>query len=147
MVTNFFHADAKRVMKYLEIDNLILAMSGLIANYLYPFLMPIKSFLILTIALVACDTITGIMAADKRGEKISSKGIRRTVQKIVAYFIAILLAEGMRIVFMREVQVPYFIALIIAIAEFKSNIENIEHVSGHSIWDMLKSKMKINEKG
>lgn len=137
----------KKVMKYLELDNIILAISGMVVNYIYPFMLPIKSFLILTLALVACDTITGIMAAERRGEKVSSKGIRRTLEKIIAYFIAILLSEGMRVVFMNEVQVPYFVALIIAIAEFKSNIENIEHISGHSIWQMLKSKMKINEKG
>lgn len=136
----------RKIMKYLELDNIILALSWMVVNYVYPFMMPIKSFLYLTLALVACDTITGIMAAERRGEKISSKGIRRTIQKIVAYFIAILLSEGMRVVFMRDVQVPYFIALIIAIAEFKSNIENVEHISGHSIWAMLKSKMKLNEK-
>ncbi len=137
----------KKIMKYLELDNIILATMGMIVNYVVPFVLPVKGFLMLTLALVFCDTITGIMAAEKRGEKISSKGIRRTIEKIIAYFIVILLSEGFRIVFMPDIGVPYFISLIISIAELKSNIENVEDISGHSIWETLKKKIGLNEKG
>ena len=140
----FFHAE-RRLMKYFEFENLLAGWVALLLNTVFPFLFPIREFLFLTLCLVACDTITGVMAAAKRGEKITSRGIRSTVEKIIAYFIAILLSEGIRITFIPDISIPYFIAFIIAIAEFKSNIENIEHISGLNIWQQIVEKIKPNK--
>lgn len=140
----YFHAERK-IMEYLKFENLLAGWFALLLNTIFPFLFPIREFLILTIALVACDTITGIMAAKRRKEPITSRGIRRTVEKITAYFIAILCAEGMRVTFIPEISIPYFVAFIIAIAEFKSNIENVEHISGINIWQQIMDKFKINK--
>lgn len=137
----FFH-DGRKIMKYLEIENLILSWVALCFHTLYPYILPVRSFLILTLCLVVCDTITGIMAARKAGDKITSKGIRQTVTKTTAYFIAILLSEGMRITFIPDISIPYFIAFIIAIAEFKSNIENVEKIGDMKIWDLIKNKLQ-----
>lgn len=131
----------RKIMKYLEFENLVVSAVATIIKILFPFIFPIKGFLIITIALVACDLVTGIMAAIKRGEKPSSKGIRTTVHKMTAYFIAILLAEGIRVVFVPEISIPYFVAFIIAVAEFKSNIENIEQITNISIWAQIKAKL------
>lgn len=107
------------------------------------FISPLMPFLILTIALVFCDTYSGVKAARKRGEIIVSNGLRRTIEKMVLYFMAILLAEGMRGVFqipnlpMTEVTITYIVAASIALIEFKSNIENIESVTGAKIWTYI----------
>jgi len=140
----FFQA-GRKIMKYLEIDNLLLSWVALVFHTLYPFIFPVQEFLILTLCLVICDAFTGILAAKKQGQKITSGGIRQTVSKITAYFIAILLSEGMRVTFIPEISIPYFVAFIIAIAEFKSNIENVEKIGSISIWRQIIEKFKPNK--
>lgn len=127
---------------YKILDNLWLGATALVVQYIYPFIFPVKGFLIFTGAVVLCDTVTGILAAHKRGEPISSKGMRRTITKIIIYFIAILLAEGMRVTFVPGVSIPYAVAFVIATTEFKSNIENIESISGISLWATITSTIK-----
>jgi hypothetical protein len=74
-----------------------------IGGWLLSKIIPISPFLIFTVILVFCDLVTGIIAAKNRKEKITSFKIRRTVVKIVLYFIAILLAEGMRDIFIKQI--------------------------------------------
>jgi phage-related holin len=50
--------------------------------------------LIFTIFVVFADMATGIMAARKEQQKVNSKGLYRTTEKIVVYFVSILIFEG-----------------------------------------------------
>lgn len=113
-----------------------------LAGWLTSFVLPIAPFLAFTVFLVLCDLFTGTKAARVRNEKINSRGLRRTVEKILLYFIAILASEGMRLVFMEPIPVSYVTAFAIAITEFKSNIENIETVTGANVWSYLKDRIK-----
>lgn len=106
------------------------------------FVVPTSPFLIFTIVLVFCDLYTGTRAARKRNEVIHSRGLRRTIDKIVLYFIAILLTEGMKKVFnldFGKFDITYLTAFAIALTEFKSNIENIQVVTGVNIWEKISS--------
>lgn len=86
------------------------------------------------------DFVTGILAAIKRKERVSSRGMRNTVVKIILYFIAILLSEGMVVVFkIPGHMLTYSVAFVIAVTEFRSNIENIESATGTSIWSAIKN--------
>lgn len=102
------------------------------------FLIPTTPFLGIMFFLVFADFVTGTRAAVSRGEKLTSKGFRRTVEKILLYFIAILASEGMRRVFMPAVPITYMTSLAIAVTEFKSNIENVESVTGVKIWATIR---------
>lgn len=102
------------------------------------FFVPIGPFFGIVLFLVVADLLTGIRAAVKRKERISSSGFRRTVEKIVLYCLAIFLSEGMKNVFMPFAPVTYITAFAIALTEFKSNIENIETVTGVNIWASIK---------
>ena len=121
---------------------------SLVGSWLLAFLLPVASFLTFTVVLVICDLITGVMAAHKRKEKIHSKGIRRTIAKIMVYFIAILLSEGlMKVYALPYINATYAVSIIISIAEFKSVIENVEIISNINIWSTLKklfTKTKMN---
>lgn len=110
-------------------------------GWITAFVLPISGFLIFTVFLVFCDLVTGTKAARFRKEQINSKGLRRTVEKILLYFIAILASEGMTYVFMKGVPLSYVTAFAIAITEFKSNIENIEAVTGVNIWKSIKDRI------
>lgn len=69
-------------------------MKSLLINVLMAlvvFIAPVKAALIAVLALTALDLVTGLLAANKRGEKITSSGLKRTVVKIMVYELVVLL--------------------------------------------------------
>lgn len=96
-------------------------------------LAPIKVALLCTVGLVLIDTVTGVLAARKRGEKLTSHGFRRVVAKVVVYGTGILtmnLAD--RFMGLGEL-VPHITSLataLVAIAELTSINENLGTLNG-----------------
>ena len=118
--------------------------AGLVA-WLVSFIMPISGFLIFVTALVVADLITGMVAARKRAERIRSERMRATVTKVAMYFIAILAARGMDVVFLMpkdlHLDLTWFIAAFIAVTEFKSLLENVEESTGVDLWTTVGRKL------
>jgi len=104
---------------------------------LFSFFLPIKHFLIFTIFVVFADTVTGILAAKKRGEKITSKGLYRTSQKVVVYFCGIMIFHGASITFQLPSQITYSVSFIIAATELFSISENIKSITGTNIGTII----------
>jgi uncharacterized membrane protein len=104
---------------------------------LFSFFLPIKHFLIFTIFVVFADTVTGIMAAKKRGEPITSKGLYRTSQKVVTYFCGIMIFHGASITFGLPSQITYSVSFIIAATELFSISENIKSITGTNIGTII----------
>ena len=97
---------------------------------LFSFFLPIKHFLIFTIFVVFADTITGILAAKKRKEPITSKGLYRTSQKILTYFCGIMIFHGASITFGLPSQIVYSVSFLISFTELYSISENIKVITG-----------------
>jgi phage-related holin len=131
----------RKFMKYIHIDFLTMLFSGL-GGVILNFVLPIAPFLTITFSLVVVDTITGISAAKKRAEKISSKGLSRTVEKVALYCVLLLVAQGVKLVFLPVVPITYIAAFAIMLTEFQSIVENVETVTGAKIWDFIKNKLK-----
>jgi phage-related holin len=121
------------------------------------FFAPVGSFIGVAFTLVIFDYFTGVQAAKKREEKLTSRGHFRSIQKFVMYSIAIISAELIRKVFfdglflLEYLRLTYFVALLIVITEFRSNIENIEAITGAKIWGKLIERFpalggKLNDK-
>ena len=104
---------------------------------IFSFIFPIKHFLIFTIFVVFADTVTGIMAARKRGEPITSKGLYRTSQKILTYFCGIMIFHGASITFQLPSQITYSVSFIIAATELFSISENIKSITGTNIGTII----------
>jgi uncharacterized membrane protein len=104
---------------------------------LFSFFLPIKHFLIFTIFVVFADTVTGIIAAKKRGEKITSKGLYRTSQKVVVYFCGIMIFHGASVTFGLPSQIVYSISFLIAFTELYSVSENIKSITGVNIGTII----------
>jgi len=104
---------------------------------IFSFFLPIKHFLIFTIFVVFADTITGIMAARKRGEPITSKGLYRTSQKVVVYFVGIMIFEGAKNTFSLPLNITYMVAFTIATTELYSISENIKSMTGVNIGTLI----------
>lgn len=102
-------------------------------GFVTSFFIPIKGFLLFTIFAVFADTITGIKAAKARKEKISSRGLYRTSEKVVVYFVAIMIFEGAKNTFSIPVPITYMVAFTIATTELFSIAENIRSITGVNI--------------
>ena len=109
--------------------------------YLAFFFTPIAPCLIGVGVLLFADVLTGIRAAKKRLETISSSKLSMTVNKIVFYALAIILSRLMETVFIDWLPLARLTAGYIAVVEFKSNIENIGEITEVDIWNYLKEKL------
>lgn len=103
---------------------------------------PIKATLIAVMALTMIDLVSGILAAIKLKQPITSSGLKRTIIKILAYEIVIMLG------FVTEqymtgdlIPIVKTLAGIIGITELKSVLENIGAITGIPVIDLLISKL------
>jgi uncharacterized membrane protein len=110
---------------------------SLCCGFIASFFIPIKGFLLFTVAVVFADTITGIKAARKEGQKISSKGLYRTTEKIVVYFVAILIFEGAKNTFTIPFPITYMVAMMISATELFSVAENIKRITGVELGTLI----------
>ena len=99
----------------------------------YPMMMAIGFFLV-------ADFITGIMAAKKRGEDISSKKMRPTITKGIGYMIAILVAHVFQQNFLTDIEVLKIVSGLIAFIEVKSLDENFRDITGKSLFKQFLKK-------
>jgi len=110
--------------------------------YVIFFFSPIGWTLVSIGVLVFSDVFTGIKAAKKRGDRIHSRTMSRTVSKIIFYTVAILLSRVMELAFIPWLPVAQLTSGYIAVVEFKSNMENISEVTGLDLWNHLKEKIE-----
>jgi len=104
------------------------------------FLLPIASFVLGSFVLVAIDHFTGLKSAKKAGEKITSEKMRRSIDKGLVYMLFIIAAHVIDIFFLRFPVSPisYIAALAVARVEFFSIDENVNKLTGVSIWKNIK---------
>lgn len=106
-------------------------------GWIFSFFIPIKGFLIFTVFVVFADMATGIMAARKEGQKINSKGLYRTTEKIVVYFVSILIFEGAKNTFSIPIPITYMCAMMIAATELFSIAENVKRITGVELGTLI----------
>ena len=108
------------------------ALTGAFLGAVLSFITPIAPFFWLAVGLVVLDTITGMTAARRRKEKISSKGFARLLSKIVVYMASIVACHGVEMV-LNVPNVTYLAVGAIAFTELMSVLENTRVVSGANI--------------
>lgn len=108
------------------------ALMGAFLGAALSFISPIAPFLWLAVGLVILDTVTGIIAAQKRKEKINSRGFARLLSKIVVYMGSILACHGVEAV-LHIPNVTYLAVGAIALTELMSVLENTRRVSGANV--------------
>lgn len=103
---------------------------------------PLKPVLLATFALVIADFITGVIAAYKRGEPITSSGFKRTVGKLLIFQAAIICAFITEIYLTGDLApVQKMVAAFIGLTELTSIAENLNSISGGSLLKALISKI------
>jgi phage-related holin len=96
--------------------------------------MPTAKWLVLVGFFVASDFVTGVFASIKRGEMFTSNKAFRSIPKFIVYGICVLIARFMEVYFISDFPAVKFISAFIAYIELKSINENIESITGHSIF-------------
>lgn len=103
---------------------------------------PVEGVLAAVLAMIAADLITGVLAAHKRGEKITSAGIRRTVTKFFVYEVAILLSFICEKYLMGStIPVVKLISGLVGATEIKSCLENLNEIGGGDLLKQVITKI------
>lgn len=105
-------------------------------------LAPIHAVIIATCIIVGVDLILGIWAARKRGEEITSAGLRRTITKILVYNL-VLITSFLVETYLIGGLIPLvkLAAGIIGLTEMKSILENANDISGENIFKSIIKKL------
>jgi hypothetical protein len=105
-------------------------------------LAPIKAVLVTVGILIIADAVTGMYAAKKRGEKISSAAMRRTLSKMMVYQGVVILGYLLEANLMDHLMpVAKIVASAIGMVEFKSILENANSIVGTNIFKAVISKL------
>ena len=110
------------------------------------FVVPIRPLLFLCGGLIILDTITGIRAARRRGEKPDSRKASRIIDKTVVYVSAILGCHAVEVVLKIPITMAYFATGAIAFTELFSILENTRKVTGTNIGAIIKRFVPQNMK-
>lgn len=103
-------------------------------------LAPIKPVMITVGILIISDLISGVWAAHKRGERITSAALGRTITKMVVYQTAVITGFLLqRYLLADALPVVNLVGGVIGMVEFKSFIENANSIVGG---DILKEVIK-----
>lgn len=105
-------------------------------------LAPIQAVIIAIVVVVFMDLILGLLAAVKRGDKITSAGLRRTVSKILVYQIAIITGFVCEKYLINSlIPLSSLISGIIGMVEMKSLLEHADELNGSPIFKTLVKKL------
>jgi hypothetical protein len=108
----------------------------------FAVLAPIHTILLTVGITIFGDLVTGVWAANKRGEKISSAGLRRTISKIVVYNLAIVLGFIIEKYLLGDIlPVSKIAAGLIGATEGLSIFENLNSISGNNVFKSLIDKL------
>lgn len=107
------------------------------------FLMPLKTVCIAIAVLTLVDLITGLLAAKKCKNPITSSGLKRTVAKLALYYAAVLLGfvAGQYLISPDLIPIEKLITTLIGAVELKSCLENLDIVSGGSFFKSIIDKL------
>lgn len=105
-------------------------------------LAPIHAVMISVGFLIVADLLTGMVAAHKRGEKISSAAMRRTISKILVYQLAVISGFLLEHYLMGDIMpVAKLVGGVIGMVEFKSILENSNTIVGTDIFKSILQKL------
>lgn len=102
---------------------------------------PIHGMFGASVALIVIDMITGMLAARKRGEAITSKRWRDTTAKFLTYNLGILSAFLIETYMVPGIPLVNLVAGVIALHEGKSISENLKEITGVDLLGAVVEKL------
>lgn len=108
---------------------------------------PVQHVMLVTLAMISIDLVTGILAAKKQNIPVSSAGLRRTISKLFIYELTI--AMGFLVeTYMTGSLIPIvkIITTFVGITELKSCMENLDTINGSSLLKAILDKLGSDNK-
>lgn len=103
---------------------------------------PIQAVLVTALVLVIADLVTGVIAAYKRGETITSTGLKQSVIKALVYEVAILLAYLAEHYLIGDLlPATKIVGALIGMTELLSCMENLNSIHGSPVFKALIQKL------
>ena len=116
----------------------LLALLGSLVVYFQP----VYSILLLVGFFVTMDTIAAMTAAYKQGEPITSRKFRAVFPKFIIYGVAVLVSHVIQRQFFPDIPATKIIAGYIVYSELLSIDENIEKITGQSMFRLFIKMLK-----
>lgn len=92
--------------------------------------------------LIVMDLILGVWAARKRGEPITSAGLRRTITKLCVYELGVIVAFlGEHFLLSDSIPLIKLAGAAIALVEIKSIVESLNDINGSPVFASLISAL------
>jgi hypothetical protein len=133
--------------KHLRTELLVKALT---INFLIACLLilsPLRPNLIAAALLVLVDLACGLLAAKKRGEPLSSAGLRRTIAKLLVYEGVVILGFIVETFMLGDLfPLVKILSGMIGLTELKSVLENLEDITGLPLIKLLIDKLTNLEK-
>jgi hypothetical protein len=112
-------------------------LQGLIVSALAT-LAPIKAVLLTVGVLILSDFISGVLAANKRGEKISSAKMRNSITKCLVYQSAVITGFLVQTYLLQGfLPIVNIVASLIGLTELTSFYENLNVIKGGNIFKKI----------
>ena len=105
------------------------------------FAFPVAKLVLVLGVLVLLDALSGVWASLKRGERPQSYGLRLIPAKFGGFCIMILSAYCVDYLFGMNIWLNITSGAI-AVHEFQSIVENVEHITGYKLWDTFVNKLR-----
>ena len=108
---------------------------------------PAQNIMLACMTLISCDLVSGVLAARKRKETITSSGFKRTLVKLVVYELAIALGFIAQHYLMGDViPVINIIGSYVGLTELTSAYENINEIAGENLLKNVLDKLNSSSK-
>lgn len=105
-------------------------------------LAPIDAVMATVGFLIFLDLISGVWAARKRNEPVTSAALRRTISKMIIYQLAVISGFFIeRYLLQGALPITKVVAGFIGIVEFKSMLENGNTILGTDVFKLLIEKL------
>jgi len=114
---------------------------------LLSFFLPVVPLLLLVGGFILIDTILGIWAAKKRGEKITSRKLGNIIPKMILYQMAVLsafvldvwlLGEFIKLILSIDLLFTKLVAMTLVFIEILSINENFTFITGKNLFQSFK---------
>ena len=116
-----------------------------IVIFLIAFFSPIAAAIVTVILLGFFDFLTGITAAYKRGNPITSRKMYASIIKVTMYSILIISSHMIELYLLGYLPLVKMATSTIALVELKSLYENISIITGTDIWNKVKKQIDPRE--
>lgn len=109
-------------------------------------LAPVQPMLISAASFIILDLLTGVAAAIKQKEKLTSAGLQRTVVKLFVYGTVIVLGFVAQTYLVKDIQIVNLITSYVGLTELVSIAENINILGGGNLLQSILDKLNSQNK-